>query len=103
MKTAAVQRRKEVVRVRHDRAQILLHQLRMLLHGLGKRAEDNSQLRQLLLESRRNRDAVEDRIHRHAGQQLLLAQRDAQLLVGAQNLRIELVQAVQLGFCFGAE
>ena len=88
-----IQRRIEVVRVRHHRPQILLHQFRMLLHRLRKRAEDHARFGQLRLERRRHAHAVEHRIHRHVGQQLLLRQRNPQLLVRPQNLRIQLVQA----------
>ncbi len=89
-----VERREEVVGVRHHRAQVLLHQVRVLLHRLRERAEDDAVLLQLLLERRRHRDAVEDGIHRHTRQPLLLLQRDPQLLVGGQQLRIDLVQAL---------
>ena len=73
----------------------------MLLHRLGERTEDHAHFRQLVLEGGGDRDAVEHRVHRDAGQHLLLGQRNAQLLVGAQNLRIELVQALQLRLLLG--
>ena len=57
--------------------------------------------RQLLLESGGHRDAVEHRIHRHAGQQLLLVQRNAELLVGLQQLGIDFVQALEPGLLLG--
>ena len=66
----------------------------MLLHRLGERAEDDPHLLQLFLEGGGHRDAVEHRVHRHAGQQLPLFQWDAELLVGLQQLRIHLVQAL---------
>ena len=47
-----VQRRVEVVAVRHDGAEIFPHQLRMLAHRLGDRAEDHPGLGQLRLEGR---------------------------------------------------
>ena len=37
-----VEGREEVVRLRHDGAEVLLDQLRMLLHGLGEGAEDHT-------------------------------------------------------------
>ncbi len=86
----------EIVRVRHNRSEILLHQVRMLLHRFGKRAEDHARFGQLCLERRCNRHRVEDRIHGYIGKQLLLGQRNPQLLVRAQNLRVYLVEAGQL-------
>ena len=91
-----IQRGEEVVGVGHHGAQVLLHQLGMILHCLGKRAEDHPVFGELRLESCGHRDAVEDRIHGDAGQHLLLIQRNAQLLVGPQDLGIELIQALQL-------
>ena len=41
-----------------------------------------------------HRDAVEDRIDGHACQHLLLRQRDTELLVGAEQLGVDLVQAL---------
>ena len=90
-----VQRREEVVRVRHDRAEVLPHQLGMVLHGLREGTEDDAQLPELLLEGRRHRDAVEDGIHGHAGEQLLLVERNAELLEGAADFRIHLVEALK--------
>ena len=52
----------------------------MLPNRLGERAEDDAQLRQLAPERRRDRDAVEHRVDRDAGQQLLLVERDAELV-----------------------
>ncbi len=66
----------------------------MLLHRLGERAEDDALLRQLVLEGGGDGDAVEHRVHGHAGEHLLLVQRDAELLVGLEQLRIHLVQAL---------
>ena len=73
----------------------------MLLHRFGEGAEDNSQISQLLLERGRHGDAVEHRIDRHTRQLLLLLERNAQLLVGAQDLRIEFLQALEAGLLFG--
>ena len=101
MNTAAFSAAKKLSRVGHDRAQVLLHQLGMLLHSFRERTEDNSQLGQLLLEGRSHGDAVEHRIHRHTRQHLLLLQRNAQLFVGAQDLRIEFLQALQTGLLLG--
>ena len=89
-----VERCEEVVAVGHHRAQVLPHQLGMLPHRLGERAEDDAEVRQLVLEGRRHRHAVEHRIHRHAGQHLALVQRYPQLLVGGQQFRVHLIQAL---------
>ena len=76
----------------------------MLLHRLGERAEDDAGLGQALLERRRDRDAVEHRVDRDAGQPRALVQRHAELVVGREQLRIDLGQALgPVAFCFGAE
>ena len=79
-----VKRRKKVIRVRHNRPEIFLDQVGMLLHRLGKRTEDDPQLSQFLLESSRDGYAVEDRIDRHPSELLLFLQRDTQLLIHRQ-------------------
>ncbi len=43
-----------------------------------------------------NRHAVEDHVHRHAGQRLLLVQRHAELLEGAPQLGVDLVHGIEL-------
>ena len=91
-----VEGREEVVRVRHHGAQVLAHQLGMILHRLRERAEEDALLLELRLEGGGDGDAVEDGVDRHAGEALLLEQRDAELFVGAQQLRIDLVEARQL-------
>ena len=82
-----VERGEEVVGVGHDRAEILPHQLGMILHRLRERAEDDAQLRQLLAEGRRHRHRVEHRVDGDAGQHLLFDQRDAELVEGGPDLR----------------
>ncbi len=59
-----VQCGEEVVRHRHDGAEILLHQFRMVAHRLGDRAEDHAGLLQRRAERGRHRHAVEHRVHR---------------------------------------
>ena len=84
----------------------------MLAQRLRDRHEDHAGLFQLVLEGGGDRNGIEHGIDRDAalafrahdaGQHFLLAQRNAELLVGAQNFRIDLVERVQRGFCFGAE
>jgi len=96
-----VQRRVEIVGMRHDRAQVLPHQVRMVLHGFGKRAEDDADISELLLECRRDRHAVEDRVHRDAGQHLLFVDRNTEFLEGLANFGIDLVQALQARLLLG--
>ena len=92
-----VERGEEVVGVRHDRAEILLHQVGMILHRLRERAEDDAQLRQLAAEGGRHRHRVEHRVDGDAGEQLLLLdQRNAELVEGRADLRVDFVHAVQL-------
>ncbi len=67
----------------------------MLAHRLGKRAEDDPHLVQLGLEGRRDRNRVEDRVHRDAGERRPLVQRDAQLLVGLEELRIDVGEGLR--------
>ena len=67
----------------------------MLLHRLGKRAEDDAERRQLLLERRRDRHAVEDRVHRDAREQLLFIQRNPELLERLPDFGIDLVEALE--------
>ena len=72
----------------------------MLLNRLGDGAEDDAGLLQLVLEGGGDGDAVEHRIDSHvaglghAGQCFLLVQGNAQLLIGAQQFRIHLVQGL---------
>ena len=66
----------------------------MLLDGFGKRAEDDPFLGQLFLERGGDRYAVKHRIDGDARQQLALAQRNTKLLVGPQDLRVDVVQAL---------
>ena len=93
-----VQRGEKVVVVRHHRAEIFLHQVGMVLHRFGERAEDDAQLAELFLERGGHGDAVEDRVHGHAGEPLLLVERNAELLEGAPHFGIDFVQAVELLF-----
>ena len=89
-----IQRGEEVVGGRDHRAEVFLDQVGMLLDGFGEGAEDDAHLAQLFLEGGGHRDAVEHRIHRHAGEQFALLQGDAQLFVGAEQFRIDLVEAL---------
>ena len=87
--------RKKVIGVGHHRAQVFLHQLRMILHCFGKRTENDPQLAQLCFERRRDRDTVEHRIDGDAGEQIPVRRRgNAELLVGLEQLRVDLFQTL---------
>ena len=59
---------------------------------------------ELVLERGRDRHRVEDRVDRDAGEPLLLAQRDAELVEHLPHLGVDLVRLVGAGpFGFGAE
>ena len=76
----------------------------MFLHRFAERAEDDALFGELFLESRADRNAIKHRVHRHARQPPAFAQRNAELLVSLQQLRINFVQALRpVPFCFGAE
>jgi len=75
----------------------------MVLDRIRERAEDHARFAQLCLERGSHGDAVKHRVHGHAGQQLLLVQRNAQLGIGAEDLRINFIQALQFGLLLGAE
>ena len=66
----------------------------MLADGLREGAEDDAEVLQLALEGGGHGDAVEYRVHRHAGENRLFLQRDTELGVGLQELRIDLVEAL---------
>src|SRR5207247_9756193 len=79
-KDRSIQGREEVISVRHHRPEILLDQFRVILHRLGKGAEDNPQLRELLLRGGRHGNAVNDRIDRDASEPFLFRQANTPLL-----------------------
>ena len=98
-----IERREEVVGHRHDRAEILLHQLGMLADRLRHRqkmtpAFASSSLKVVTTETLSNTASTATRSPRlfaTTGKDLLLAQRNAELLVGAQDFRIDLVERLQ--------
>ena len=90
-----IERGEEVVGIRHDGAEIPLDQVRTLAHRLGERAEDDALLGELVLERGGDGDAVEDRVDRDARQRGALLERDSQLLVRLEELRIDLVETLR--------
>src|ERR1044071_1446961 len=67
----------------------------MVSDRFRKRTENYALLGQLFLERGSHGDAVKHRVHRHTRQHLLFLQRDPQLFVGTQDLRVKLIQALQ--------
>ena len=67
----------------------------MLAHRFGERHEDDPLLGQLRAEGGRHRDAVEDRVDRDTREQLLLVDRDPELVERRPDFGVDLVQAVQ--------
>ncbi len=101
-KDGGVERRIVIIRIGHDRAHIFLHQLGMIAHGLGNRAEDHAFLLQPVLEGGGDGDTVEHSIDGDVmraldtGKDFLLLQRDTEFLVDFQKFRIDLVEAFRL-------
>ena len=91
----AVQGREIVVAGRDHRGEILPDQVRMLLHRLGERAEDDALLREGLAEGRRDGDGIEDGVDGdHAGEHVALLEGNAQLLEGLGQFRVDLLRPV---------
>ena len=67
----------------------------MLLHRVGEGTEDDPQLRQLCPKRRPDRDAVKHGVDRDASQQLLLLERNPELLERGADFRIDLVETVE--------
>ena len=95
-----IERRVEIVRARHDRAEIAAHEVGMISDRFGEGAENDARLGELRLEGRGDRNRIENGVDRHPGlldarEDLLLDQRDAELGVGAQELRVDLVKRLR--------
>ena len=86
----------------------MLNQVGMLADRFGDGEEDDSGLLQLLAEGGGDGDAVEHGVDRDlgrafdSGEHLLLLDRNAELLVGAADFGIELVESASFGFALGA-
>ena len=87
--------------LRHNLAEPLLHQVWIFLDRLADRKEDYARLFQLFTESGRHRHTVENGIDRnllrtlYAGQNLLLAERDTELVIDRLDIGIEIVERTQ--------
>src|SRR2546425_6165156 len=79
----------------------LPHELRVLADRFRDRTENDPLPRERLPERGRHRDAVEHGVHRNAGEPLLLFDRDAELCERLHELRIHLLQAVELRLSLG--
>ena len=97
----AVQGGEVVVGTRHHAAEVLLDQVRVVVHRFAETAEDDALLLERRLKGGLHAHAVEHHIHSHAHQTLLFFQRDAQLLEGLHQFGIGLVQAVELRLLLG--
>ena len=84
-----------VVRIGDDAAEVLLDQFRVVLHGVRERAEDHARPGQLVLERRRDRDAVEYGVDGDTGKTRPLVQWHAELLVRREQLGIDFVEALR--------
>ena len=89
----AVEGGEVVVASRHDAAEVLANEFRILLNGLGDGAEDHAGFRELLAEGRGDGHGIEDRIDGHAREHFLFVERNAQLLVGGEEFGIDFVEA----------
>ena len=69
----------------------------MVLDGLGERAEDDAGLGELLLEGRGHRHRVDDGVHGHPAETLLLGERDPELVEHRPQFGVDLVKARQRG------
>ena len=94
-KDGGIQGREEIVRIGHYRPQITLDDLGMLTHCLGERAEQDARLREPLAEGGRDRDTVEHRVDGDAREARTLVQRHAELLVGGEQFRVDIRQALR--------
>ena len=67
----------------------------MLAHGLGEGTEDDAEGRELVLEGRRHRHAVDDGVHGDAREDLALLQGHAELLVHGDELGIHVRETLR--------
>ena len=77
---------------------MLAHQVGIVAHCLRDWAEDNTSLCQLLLEGGLYRYRVQHRIHSHTGQDLLLFERNTELVESGFQLGVHLVHRGELLF-----
>lgn len=89
-----VEGRPVVVAVADYRAEVLAHQVGVVLHGLGDGAEDDAELGELLAVGGLDADGVHDGVYGHSGQLFLFLERDAELIERVEQLGVHLVEAL---------
>ncbi len=94
-KHGRVERRVVVVRGRHHAGEVLAHELRVILYCLAEGAENHPMAGQLRFESGGHRYRIEHGVNGYAREHFLLVKRDAQLIEGAQQLGVDLVEALE--------
>ena len=67
----------------------------MVLDGLAEGAENNALFGEILLKRRLHRDTIHHRIDRHAAEDLLLLEGDAELVESLEELGIDLAQVLR--------
>ena len=77
----------------HHAAQVLLDEVRIVVHCFRNGAEDYAMIHQLLSERGVYAFGVKDRIHGHVGKALLLIYGHTQPVEGVYQLWVNLVQA----------
>src|SRR5512132_3631897 len=90
-----VEGREEIVAVGNDAAEVLANEVGVLAHRLGEGAEDHPHRFEFVLEGRRDGDGVEHGVDGDAREHLALAERNAQFVVGLEQLRVDFVQALR--------
>ena len=84
----------EVVPEWHHGAEVLLHQVGVVLDGFAHGAEDYPGFLQRFPVGGSDGDAVQHGVNRYTGELFLLGQRNAQLIEGLHDLRVHFVQAL---------
>ena len=102
-KNCRIQAGKKIVGIGNNAAEVFFDQLRMFFDSLGNRTENNPLFGQPRPVGRGDRNAVKNGVHRNdPGQNFLLFERDSELFIGIQKLRINLVQTLgSIGLLFG--
>lgn len=85
----------------HHAAEVLADEVGVLLDGLAHGAKDDAGLGEVSAKGGGDGDRVEDGVHRDVGEALLLVERDAELVEGAQELGVHLVEALLLLLLLG--
>ena len=87
-----IERREEIVGDGNHGAQIFAHQVAVVADRLGDRTEYHAGFGKLRLEGGHHRNRIEDGVNGDTREQLLLVQRNAELLVSLEQLGIDLVE-----------